>query len=55
LIATADGRRALRPVPLDATAFAPFGEVIDRGELRAPRTINGGTAARLDDLARIDA
>lgn len=55
LIATADGRRALRPVALDATAFAPFGEVIDRDELRPPRTINGGTAARFDDLARIDA
>jgi ureidoglycolate lyase len=55
LIATADGRRALRPIPLDAAAFAPFGEVIDRGDLRATRAINAGTAARLDDLARIDA
>lgn len=55
LIATADGRRALRPIPLDAAAFAPFGEVIDRGELRAARPINGGTAVRIDDLARIHA
>jgi ureidoglycolate lyase len=55
LIAGVAGRRVLRPVPLKAAAFAPFGEVIDRHDARLGRAINGGTAARLDDVARVDA
>jgi hypothetical protein len=41
--------------PLDARAFEPYGEVIDRGSTRSGRAINGGTAQRIDDLARVDA
>jgi ureidoglycolate lyase len=47
-------RSTLRPVPLEAAAFRPFGEVIDRDDAGLPRAINEGTAKRLD-LARVDA
>lgn len=42
----------LKPEPLTAEAFAPFGEVIEaRG---APRGINYGVTQRFHDLAKID-
>lgn len=42
-------------MPLEAAAFAPYGEVIDRRDARPARAINDGSAARLDRLGRIDA
>lgn len=45
-------RHALRPEPLTATAFAPFGQVIEaRG---SHRVINDGYAERYHDLAPLD-
>jgi ureidoglycolate lyase len=42
----------LRPEPLTATAFAPFGDVLDAtGEFRL---INGGLCRRHHDRARLD-
>jgi ureidoglycolate lyase len=41
--------------PLDARAFARFGEVIDAGGGGRHRTINEGFAERFDDVARLDA
>jgi ureidoglycolate lyase len=42
----------LKPEPLTAEAFAPFGDVIEaRGE---PRGINYGVTQRFHDLAKID-
>jgi ureidoglycolate lyase len=43
----------LQPTPLTATAFAPFGDVIEI-EGRASRWINHGTCERFDDLAKVD-
>jgi ureidoglycolate lyase len=43
----------LRPVPLTASAFAPFGNVIEISG-RPSRWINNGTCERFDDLAEID-
>jgi ureidoglycolate lyase len=40
--------------PLDAAAFAPFGEVIEAASARRAFAINAGTTERFDDLARID-
>ena len=45
--------RRLTPRPLDAQAFAPFGQVIEE-QARDGFAVNGGTSLRLDDLARID-
>ncbi|HEX4235633.1 MAG TPA: ureidoglycolate lyase [Caldimonas sp.] len=51
----AAGRR-LVAVPLDAAAFRLFGDVIDRRSASSMTyPINGGSALRLHDLARIDA
>jgi len=47
-------RRTLVPATIDAAAFRPFGQVIDRNDARAARSINDGTAWRVHDLARID-
>jgi ureidoglycolate lyase len=47
-------RRVLPIEPLDAGAFAPFGDVIDIAQARDRRTINEGFAERFDDLARLD-
>jgi ureidoglycolate lyase len=45
-------RHVLRPEPLTAVAFAPFGQVIEaRGSHRA---INDGDATRYHDLAHVD-
>ena len=43
----------LRAQPLTATAFAPFGEVIETTG-HTPRWINEGTSQRFDDLAHVD-
>ena len=43
----------IKPRPLSADAFAPFGDVIET-EGHAPRWINNGTCERFDDLARVD-
>jgi ureidoglycolate lyase len=43
----------LAPVPIDARAFAPFGEVIDAAG-RVAEPINDGTTQRFSDLARLD-
>ena len=45
--------RRVVPRPLDATAFAPFGTVIDAG-VRAGEAINDGTTQRHSDLASLD-
>jgi ureidoglycolate lyase len=47
------GRVTLKPAPLTAAGFAPFGDVIEIAG-HAPRWINNGTCERFDDLARID-
>lgn len=43
----------LHAVPLTATAFAPFGEVIETAG-HTPRLINEGTSERYDDLSPVD-
>lgn len=43
----------LRPEPLSAAAFAPFGEVIAAGAARQHFTINGGNTERYHDLAEL--
>ena len=43
----------LTPVPLTASGFAPFGDVIEIAG-HAARWINNGTCERFDDLARVD-
>lgn len=45
--------RVLRPEPLTAEAFAPFGDVIETDGAET-RTINAGYATRFHDLTRID-
>ena len=40
--------------PLQAHAFAQFGDVIEAGGAAPHRTINEGFAQRFDDLARLD-
>ena len=47
-------RHWLTVEPLEAHAFAPFGDVIEAGGPGRPRTINEGFAERFDDLARLD-
>ncbi len=44
----------LRPQPLTAEAFAPFGQVVEAGPEAPRRSINAGFAERFDDLARLD-
>ena len=45
--------RILRPEPLTAAAFAPFGDVIElAGAQQMP--INAGTTTRFHDLAKVD-
>ncbi|WP_338050726.1 ureidoglycolate lyase [Ramlibacter algicola] len=48
------GQHWLTVEPLEARAFAPFGDVIEAGRGAAPRTINEGFAQRFDALARLD-
>lgn len=44
----------LKPEPLTAEAFAPFGDVLEAGERAQVREINYGYARRFHDLARLD-
>lgn len=44
----------LKPAPLTAEAFAPFGDVIEEGAARELRHINYGYTQRFHDLARLD-
>jgi ureidoglycolate lyase len=44
----------LRVEPLDAAAFAPFGDVIAASNARRRYPINDGTTERFHDLAHID-
>lgn len=44
----------LRPQPLAADTFAPFGQVIQAGADSPRRSINAGFALRFHDLARLD-
>ena len=46
--------KALKPEPLTAAAFAPFGEVIETGD-RQPEPINQGSTGKYADLARLEA
>jgi ureidoglycolate lyase len=50
----ASARNWLPLEPLEAHAFAPFGEVIEAAGAARRWTINEGFAERFDDLARID-
>lgn len=55
MTANAPSARHWLPVePLQADAFAPFGDVIEAGDATPHRTINEGFAQRFDDLARLD-
>ena len=44
----------LRPRPLDAESFAPYGEVIEAGGAARRYEINEGSTLRFHDLARIE-
>jgi len=44
---------ALSIAPLTKAGFAPFGEVVETGDVK-PKLINEGFAERFDDLASID-
>jgi ureidoglycolate lyase len=46
--------RRVRPRPLTAEAFAPYGDVIEAGAARERLEINYGATTRFHDLARID-
>lgn len=47
-------RILLKPEPLTAEAFAPFGDVVEAGERVQVREINYGHTQRFHDLARLD-
>jgi ureidoglycolate lyase len=44
----------LKPEPLSAEAFAPYGEVIEVGTAREQRQINYGNTIRFHDLADLE-
>lgn len=46
--------REVTPEPLTATAFAPFGDVIEASRLAEPVAINYGQTLRFNDLARVE-
>lgn len=46
--------RLLKPQPLSAEAFAPFGDVMECATCREVRSINYGNTTRYHDLARLD-
>jgi len=46
--------RFLKPEPLTAAAFAPFGNVLEAATARERRTINYGQTERFHDLAHLD-
>lgn len=47
-------RHVLSVQPLTATAFRPFGQVIEADDRALARVVNDGQARRFDDLADID-
>ncbi len=47
-------RHLLAVQPLTAESFRPYGDVIEAGSAARRLSINGGTAERFDDLARLD-
>jgi ureidoglycolate lyase len=47
-------RHVLRPEPLSAAAFAPFGQVIEARPDGSHHDINDGYAQRYHDLAQVD-
>ncbi len=46
--------RLLKPEPLTAAAFAPYGDVIECGEEVERKNINYGNTIRFHDLAKLD-
>lgn len=46
--------RLLKPEPLTAAGFAPYGDVIEPASARENRVINEGHTLRAHDLARLD-
>lgn len=46
--------RLLKPEPLTATAFAPYGDVLETGTAKELRNINYGNTERFHDIARLD-
>lgn len=44
----------LKPAPLTAAAFAPYGDVIEASERAVQKIINYGHTTRFHDLARLD-
>lgn len=44
----------LKPVPLSAAAFAPYGDVIEASDDAVQKIINYGHTIRFHDLARLD-
>lgn len=52
--ADSSARTVLRPEPLSAAAFEPFGQVIEAGPGVTHYVINDGFAERFHDLARVD-
>lgn len=46
--------RILKPQPLTADAFAPYGDVLETATARELRHINYGNTERYHDLARLD-
>ncbi len=46
--------RVLKPEPLTAAAFAPYGDVISCAAAKEQRSINYGNTVRFHDLARLD-
>lgn len=47
-------KRLLKPEPLTAKAFAPYGDVIECSDRAERRDINYGNTKRFHDLARLD-
>lgn len=47
-------QRILKPEPLTAAAFAPYGDVIECATAKELRNINYGQTERYHDLARLD-
>lgn len=46
--------RVLKPEPLTAAAFAPYGDVIEPAQAKENRNINYGNTIRFHDLAALD-
>lgn len=46
--------KTLRPLPLNAEAFAPYGEVLSDKTARETRLINDGYTTRFHDMAAVD-